>query len=150
MKGVVAMKINSVNPSVTVPVKTEVQPVSGHNSDSNNVVSVNGTSDQSVTQTESAEVRLPEGLGIHATDSKDGKEVINEELLKNSVDQANKTLLLYNKYIERDVHPVTHAIIYKLKDSETNEVISEFPPKKIQDMIAKMWEMAGLFVDKRG
>ncbi len=34
-------------------------------------------------------------------------------------------------------------------DTETNKVIKEFPPEKIQDMIAKMWELAGLFVDER-
>ncbi len=39
--------------------------------------------------------------------------------------------------------------MYVMKDTETNEVIREFPPKKIQDMIAKMWEIAGLFVDEK-
>lgn len=74
---------------------------------------------------------------------------IDEEILKKSVEQANKTLASFDKYIEREVHEVTHAIIYRLKDSRTNQVIQEFPPKKIQDMIAKMWEMAGLFIDKK-
>ncbi|MDK2867136.1 MAG: flagellar protein FlaG [Clostridiales bacterium] len=74
---------------------------------------------------------------------------INEDLLQKSVDQANKNLQQYNRFIEREVHEVTHTVMYKLVDSTTNEVISEFPPKKIEDMIAKMWELAGLFVDEK-
>lgn len=81
--------------------------------------------------------------------TKSEENVIDEDLLKKSVDQANKNLQQYNRFIEREVHSVTHAVMYKLVDSTTNEVISEFPPKKIQDMIAKMWELAGLFVDEK-
>jgi len=75
---------------------------------------------------------------------------INDELLEKSVEQANKSLKKHDRYIERNIHEVTKAIMYKLKDTETNEVIAEFPPQKVQDMIAKMWELAGLFVDERG
>jgi len=77
------------------------------------------------------------------------KEDINEEMFNKSVEQANKTLEFYNRRIERAVHEVTHTVMYTIKDTVTNEVISEFPPKKIQDMIAKMWELAGLFVDEK-
>ncbi|MBN2900113.1 MAG: flagellar protein FlaG [Clostridia bacterium] len=75
---------------------------------------------------------------------------VDDEVLEKAVEQANKTLEKHNRYIERNIHEVTKAVMYKLKDSETNEVIAEFPPQKVQDMIAKMWELAGLFVDGRG
>lgn len=74
---------------------------------------------------------------------------MDDEILKKSVEQANQSLKAYNRYIQRAVHEKTHAIMYTIKDSKTNEVIAEFPPKKIQDMIAKMWEIAGLFVDEK-
>lgn len=74
---------------------------------------------------------------------------MDEEILKKSVDQANQSLKSYNRYIQRAVHEKTHTVMYTVRDSITNEVIAEFPPKKIQDMIAKMWEMAGLFVDEK-
>ncbi|MFZ5354302.1 MAG: flagellar protein FlaG [Bacillota bacterium] len=76
-------------------------------------------------------------------------EPISEQMLENSIKQANKTLEQFNKMIERTVHEKTHTIMYVLKDTVTKEVIREFPPKKIQDMIAKMWEMAGILVDER-
>jgi len=78
-----------------------------------------------------------------------GNEVVDDEILKKSIEQANKSLEMYNRVIERSVHDVTHTVMYTVRDTVTNEVIQEFPPKKIQDMIAKMWELAGLFVDER-
>lgn len=75
--------------------------------------------------------------------------VVDEEILQKSVEQANKSLEHYNRVIERSVHDVTHTVMYTVRDTITNEVIQEFPPKKIQDMIAKMWELAGLFVDEK-
>lgn len=75
--------------------------------------------------------------------------VINDEMLNKAVEAANKTLAKHNNFIERSVHDVTKTVMYVMKDTETDEVIREFPPKKIQDMIAKMWELAGLFVDEK-
>lgn len=77
------------------------------------------------------------------------KEFVSEEMFEKSVEQANKSLELYHRKIERSVHDVTHTVMYIVRDTNTNEVIQEFPPKKIQDMIAKMWELAGLFVDEK-
>lgn len=77
------------------------------------------------------------------------KKVLDEEIINKSVKQANKALERVERHIHREVHEVTHAVMYKLKDNSTGEVIAEFPPKKIQDMIAKMWELAGLFVDEK-
>lgn len=77
------------------------------------------------------------------------QDIINDEMLDKAVEMANKTLAKHNNFIERSVHDVTKTVMYVMKDTETNEVIREFPPKKIQDMIAKMWEIAGLFVDEK-
>ncbi len=79
----------------------------------------------------------------------EAKEKIDDKMMEKSLEQANKSLEVANRYIEREVHEKTHAVMYKLKDRTTGEVIAEFPPKKIQDMIAKMWELAGLFVDEK-
>ncbi|MDF2890855.1 MAG: flagellar protein FlaG [Clostridia bacterium] len=88
-------------------------------------------------------------LGEQKRADVESDEVINDAMLENSVKAANANLVQYNRMIERTVHEKTHTIMYVLKDSVTKEVIREFPPRKIQDMIAKMWELAGLFVDER-
>jgi len=74
---------------------------------------------------------------------------VSDEIMSEAVAQANNSLRVHHRTIERQVHEVTKAIIYTIRDTETDEVIAEFPPKKIQDMIAKMWELAGLFVDEK-
>ncbi len=73
----------------------------------------------------------------------------NESLLQKSIEQANRALEGSNRKIERQLHEVTKTVIYKIVDTQTEEIIKEFPPERIQDMIAKMWELAGLFVDER-
>lgn len=88
-------------------------------------------------------------MHLHKEIATNGETTDDPEILKKSVEQANKTLKLYDRKIEATVHEVTKTVMYKLKDTKTNEVIVEFPPKKIQDMIAKMWELAGLFVDEK-
>ncbi|MDM8534039.1 flagellar protein FlaG [Clostridiaceae bacterium HSG29] len=74
---------------------------------------------------------------------------MSDELMKKSVKQANVALKQHHRRIDRSVHEVTKTVMYKMVDTETKEVVKEFPPKKIQDMIAKMWELAGLFVDEK-
>ena len=37
----------------------------------------------------------------------------------------------------------------KSVDKETKKVIKELPPEKTLDMIAKVWDMAGILVDER-
>jgi uncharacterized FlaG/YvyC family protein len=72
-----------------------------------------------------------------------------QKTMDESIKQANKSLANYDRQIEREIHSVTKVLMYKIRDTKTNEVIAEYPPKKIQDMIAKMWELAGLFIDQK-
>ena len=44
---------------------------------------------------------------------------------------------------------MTNRVTIKIVDKKTKEVIKEFPPEKTLDMIAKVWEMAGLMVDEK-
>ncbi len=37
----------------------------------------------------------------------------------------------------------------KIKDKDTKEVIKEIPPEKMQDMIARLIELSGIFVDEK-
>lgn len=86
----------------------------------------------------------------HGGNNSDARADLNEDaLLEESVNQANHTLKAYDRVIDRTIHPETKAVIYTIKDTKTNEVIAEFPSKKIQDMMAKMWELAGMFVDDK-
>lgn len=47
------------------------------------------------------------------------------------------------------IHEETNRVTIKLVDKETKKVIKELPPEKTLDMIARVWELAGLLVDEK-
>ena len=47
------------------------------------------------------------------------------------------------------VHDSTNRVTIKIVDKKTKEVLKEYPPEKTLDMIAKVWELAGLLVDEK-
>ena len=74
---------------------------------------------------------------------------VSEKIIVSAIEKANKAMAGTNKRLEFSVHEKTKEIMVKVINSDTNEVVREFPPEKILDMVAKMWEMAGLMVDER-
>ncbi len=73
---------------------------------------------------------------------------IGELELIEAIERANKSLTGVNTNFKFSIHEDTKAIMVKVINSETQEVIREIPPEKILDMVAKMWEIAGIFVDR--
>ncbi len=71
------------------------------------------------------------------------------DILIEAVDNTNKMLEGYNRRFEISIHEKTNAVMVKVIDESTDEVIREIPPEKILDMVAALWEMAGIIVDKR-
>ncbi|SCW34787.1 flagellar protein FlaG [Lachnospiraceae bacterium C10] len=47
------------------------------------------------------------------------------------------------------IHDETNRVTIKIVDKETKKVLKEVPPEKTLDMIAKVWELAGLLVDEK-
>ncbi len=47
------------------------------------------------------------------------------------------------------IHEKTNRVTIKMVDKETRKVIKEFPPDETLDMIAKVWEIAGIMVDEK-
>jgi len=69
------------------------------------------------------------------------------EKVIHSIEDANKKIEVYDTKLEFSIHEKTHAIMIKVVKDD--EVIREFPPEKILDMVAKMMELAGLIVDEK-
>ena len=69
--------------------------------------------------------------------------------LKKAVDDINKRAVVDQSEAVFGIHDKTNRITIKIIDKKTKEVIKEFPPEKTLDMIAKVWEMAGLMVDEK-
>ncbi len=67
--------------------------------------------------------------------------------LKKAVEDINKKA--NNSEAIFGIHDQTNRVTIKLINKDTKEVIKELPPEKTLDMIAKVWELAGLLVDER-
>lgn len=74
---------------------------------------------------------------------------ISQDDIMHAVKRANKALEGTNRRFEYSIHEQTNTIMIKVIDTETNEVIREIPPEKILNLIAKLWELAGIIVDER-
>jgi len=69
------------------------------------------------------------------------------EAMRKAVEEINKNI----KHSEAifGFHEGTNRVTIKIVDRDSKEVLKEFPPEKTLDMIAKVWEMAGLMVDQK-
>lgn len=71
----------------------------------------------------------------------------SNEQIRQAVDKINKST--QNEEAVFGIHEGTNRVTIKIVDRKTKEIIKEFPPEKTLDMIAKVWEMAGIMVDER-
>lgn len=78
----------------------------------------------------------------------------NEELmgaqsnqLKDAVNELNKQMT--NSEAIFGIHEKTNRVTIKIVDKETKKVLKEYPPEQTLDMIAKVWEIAGILVDEK-
>ena len=71
----------------------------------------------------------------------------SNEQLKKAVEQLNKSMPHSEAIF--GFHEETNRVTIKIIDKDTKEVIKELPPEKTLDMIAKVWELAGILVDEK-
>lgn len=80
-------------------------------------------------------------------DDSQAKQTISENSqIRKAVDEINKKA--HNSEAVFGIHEATNRVTIKIVDKDTKKVLKEYPPEKTLDMIAKVWEMAGLLVDK--
>lgn len=72
----------------------------------------------------------------------------NNEQLKKAIEQFNSSSG-NNSEAVYGIHEGTNRVTIKIVDKDTKKVIKELPPEKTLDMIARVWEMAGILVDEK-
>ena len=82
-------------------------------------------------------------------DTRQSSVSISERQLIEAIENANKALRGADKRFEFSIHEGTKEIMVKVINEETGEIIREIPPEKILDMVAKMWELVGILVDRK-
>ena len=104
-----------------------------------------------------AKVEQTENVGISnniakATVALDTKQTSGEGTGSNAQDQEKQNAQnkkAVNSEAIFGIHEATNRVTIKIVDKDTKKVIKELPPEKTLDMIAKVWEMAGLMVDEK-
>ncbi|CAM4279697.1 flagellar protein FlaG [Paenibacillus typhae] len=72
-----------------------------------------------------------------------------EEQVIKALDKALKALEGPEKSFEVSVHKETKAIMVKVLNKETGELIREIPSEKTLDLVANMMHIAGILVDEK-
>mgnify|MGYP002673495528 CR=1 FL=1 len=67
--------------------------------------------------------------------------------LKSAVNEINRQMK--NSEAIFGIHEKTNRVTIKIIDKSTKEVLKEYPPEQTLDMIAKVWEIAGILVDEK-
>lgn len=80
-------------------------------------------------------------------EKKNGSDFTNDQI-KKAVDELNKKMR-NNSALEYGIHDKTNRVTIKVVDKDSKDVIKEYPAEETLDMLAKVWELAGILVDEK-
>lgn len=86
-------------------------------------------------------------LGGHQ-DKLTASDPISSKQLDDLVVKGNDFLKITKTHLRFEVREGFNKYYVEIRDSVTDEVIKEIPPKKLLDMMTKIQELAGLIVDE--
>lgn len=73
----------------------------------------------------------------------------NEQQVISAIEKANKQFRTFDRKLEFSIHEGTKEIMVKVINTADDSVIREIPSEKVLDMVAHMWEIAGILVDEK-
>lgn len=86
---------------------------------------------------------------VKGTEQEKKERMLAEKKIKQAIDEANQKTKFSKKSFEYAVDDRTNRISITVRDQETNEVIREIPSEETLNMVAKIWELAGIIVDEK-
>lgn len=72
-----------------------------------------------------------------------------EKFILEAVEKASGKIEVESKGLQFSIHEKTNQIMIKVVDTNTKEVLKELPSEKILDMMAKLVELSGTFIDEK-
>lgn len=128
-------------------VKPQTQPVQPADTD---VSPANQTAnvDAATSSVQQAQAEEDNGNGS-ADGSPQQKQQGASESLKKAVAEMNRKINNTDSEAVFGIHEKTNRITIKIVNKDTKEILKEYPPEKTLDMIAKVWEVAGILVDEK-
>jgi len=80
--------------------------------------------------------------------SADEAKAAGSRLLPEAVKQLEQIVQAFDRNLKFKIHDGTQSVMVQVLNSETNEVIREFPSEQILDMVSMFQkQLSGLFVD---
>lgn len=134
------MKIESVSDSNYTNLKIE-------NDNQNNVQqasSANAVNDDKIRNSLATSEAVQQ---IHSV-RKEGQ-TISEKALQEAIDKVNKVMVGSQRELKYSVHEKTKEIIVKVINTDTGDVVREIPSEKILNLVARLQELVGIFVNEK-
>ncbi len=151
--------INGFSPLITQTtpqVKTQVQEQNQSRSELANYEAAAPTMDLKIEAADnSAGSKGDSQSGAQNYTKSQEKLVETEEQIQEDNEKVRKAISEMTKNVKTNaeavfgIHDKTNRVTIKMVDKDTKKVIKEFPPEETLDMIAKVWEIAGIMVDEK-
>lgn len=77
------------------------------------------------------------------------KVTIGEEQLIRAIERAIKEMSGSDTGLEVKIHEATGAVVMRVINRETGDLIREVPPERTLDIVYKMMEIAGMLFDEK-
>jgi len=94
------------------------------------------------------ELRLSQKAQEEPQVEKDKKSLLEPEKTREFAEVLNRLFQTFDLELRFTVHEPTGEIIARIVNRQTGEVIREIPPEKFLDMVARLRELVGIFVDE--
>ncbi len=140
MMSVNGVKGTRITPDSISPKRTEALAVTKQENKANNITAV---------QNKLSDKMLVDKNEEQSENTFDEGKVEQEHDIIKAIEKANKHIRTYDRKLEFSIHEATKQIMVKVINTENDSVIREIPSEKILDMVAHMWEVAGILVDEK-
>jgi len=151
--------INGFSPLITQTspqVKKQVQEQNQSGSSLTNLEAAAPTMELKVEAADNSSGSKSDSQGGSQAFSKAQEKIVEtEEQIKEDNEKVRKAISEMTKNVKSNaeavfgIHDKTNRVTIKMVDKDTKKVIKEFPPEETLDMIAKVWEIAGIMVDEK-
>ncbi|WP_025321210.1 flagellar protein FlaG [Deferrisoma camini] len=111
-------------------------------------VSIRGSPQSGGAQNEAIH-RAQEAVAQRVEEAREEREPSPEEVAQ-AVEAMNGFLKANNSHIQFALHDKLKQLMVEVVDNRTQEVIKTFPPKELLDLAAKIGEMVGALLDRKG
>ena len=68
--------------------------------------------------------------------------------IRETIKNLEKVAAQFNRRFDISVNESINRIVVKVIDTQTDKIVKEIPPREIQHLLARLYDMIGLFVNE--